>query len=862
MSDNKKTTTNGRYGASVEVEQPIPQGASPEANAKDEVATAEQKPEKKKKPKLPPDLSAVERFRPNIDFGLTDEQVQKRVDDGFVNDDGKKSKSIAEIVLTNTFTFFNVLYFVIAFFLCVHGLFNQCTFLPVVIANTLIAIVQEIKSKTTLDKLNLITEPKCKVIRGGVAKEIGVKEVVLDDIAYIVSGDQISADGIVLAGSVEVNESILTGESEAVVKRVGDPLFAGSFVVSGSCTAQITAVGRYNYVAGLTGKAKQYQKPRSQMLRSLKTILLIVAVVIIPATVSLYIINCGGVYAEGGGKFSLFNMNKEALKFTAGSIITMIPAGPFLLTSIALAASFLRLAKNNTMVQELYCIEMLARVDTLCLDKTGTITDGTMRVVECIDLRQGSQSYTVREIVSSMNHALAADNMTSKALKKYFGNPKTPPLEPTSVLPFSSERKLSAVAFKGAGTFILGAPEFVLKVKNQRVEDLCAKYAAEGLRVLLLAHATGSLSGKKSIPEVRRPVAVIVIEDHIREDAEKTIDWFKQNGVAVKVISGDNPVTVSNIAMRVGIENADKYVSLDGMTEEQVTAAATEYTVFGRVSPEQKAILVRAMRAAGATVAMTGDGVNDILAMKESDCSISLAGGSDAARNVSHLVLMDDSFAALPKVVAEGRRVVNNVQSATGMYFMKTIYVIVINLMLIVMYFGFGKEFKSPFASSQLLLLEWVVVALPTTILALQPNESLIRGNFLMNVLRRCLPASLTFIVATVALYVVDALCSPSIFQGNVSQFSTVVTICYTIGGIYALFVACRPFDKWWKKALYGVIWFIVILGMSLPQTRKLFEYASLTREQVLLLLSVIFAMPYLLYGFIKLFSIRAPSHS
>lgn len=837
----------------------MPLDQAPIAAPSDTVAPKNEKPEKKKKPKLPDDLSAVTRFRPSVEQGLTDEQVASRIDEGFVNDDGKKSKSIAQIVFTNTFTFFNVLYFVIAFFLCVHGLFNQCTFLPVVIANTLIAIVQEIKSKKTLDKLNLITEPKCKVVRSGVVQEIGVKEIVLDDVAYVVSGDQIAADGIVLVGSVEVNEAILTGESESVVKRVGDCLYAGSFVVSGSCTVQITAVGRYNYVSGLTDKAKQYQKPRSQMLKSLKTILLVVAIVIIPATISLYVINCGGVYAEGGGKFSLFNLNKEALKFTAGSIITMIPAGPFLLTSIALAASFLRLAKNNAMVQELYCIEMLARVDTLCLDKTGTITDGTMRVVECIDLRQGSQSSTVREIVSSMNRALSADNMTSKALKKYFGNPQMPPLTAVSVVPFSSERKLSAVSFKGAGTYFLGAPEFVLKTKNQRVDDLCAKYAAEGLRVLLLAHSSSQLSGKKALPEVRRPVAVIVIEDHIRDDAEQTILWFKSNGVSVKVISGDNPQTVSNIAMRVGVENADKYVSLEGMSEEQVIAAATEYTVFGRVSPEQKAILVRAMREAGATVAMTGDGVNDILAMKESDCSVSFAGGSDAARNVSHLVLMDDSFSSLPKVVAEGRRVVNNVQSATGMYFMKTIYVIVINLMLIVMYFGFGKEFKSPFASSQLMLLEWVVVALPTTILALQPNESLIRGNFLMNVLRRCLPASLTFIVATVALYVTDALCTPPIFDGNVAQFSTVVTISYTFGGIYALFFACRPFEKWWKKVLYGAIWFIVVLGISLPQTRKLFEYASLTREQFLLSLVVILAMPFIMYGFFKLFSLRAP---
>ncbi len=699
----------------------------------------EQEPakERKKKIQLPADLSAVERFSPPIEQGLSAEQVDARTEDGFVNADGKKSKSIAQIVFSNVFTFFNILYMVIAFVLCVHGLFNQCTFLPVVIANTLIAIVQEIKSKLTLDKLNLITEPKARVVRNGQVEVISVSDMVLDDVIRLQNGDQISADCIVADGYVEVNESILTGESDAVVKQVGDVLYAGSFVVSGSCTARVNAVGQYNYVSGLTGKAQQYQKPRSQMLRSLKAILVFVAIVIIPATVSLYVINVKG-NLEG---FSLFNLDKDALKFTAGSVITMIPAGPFLLTTIALAASFMRLAKNNTMVQELYCIEMLARVDTLCLDKTGTITDGSMRVVDCIDLRSSGQKYTVREILGSMNRALQADNVTAKALKKFFGNPQNPALQATDIIPFSSQRKLSAVSFKGAGTYVLGAPEFVLKTPNPRVDELVAKYAAEGLRVLLLVHSSSSIY-KGELPQVRRPVCVIAIEDHIREDAEETIAWFKNNGVAVKVISGDNPSTVSSIAMRVGIEGAENYVSLEGMSEQQVIQAATKYTVFGRVSPEQKAILVKAMREAGATVAMTGDGVNDILAMKESDCSISLAGGSDAARNVSHLVLMDDSFSSLPKVVAEGRRVVNNIQSSTSMYFMKTIYVIFINLMLIVTYFGFNLELQSPFASSQLMLLEWVVVALPTTVLALQPNEKVIKGNFLANVLRRCLPGN------------------------------------------------------------------------------------------------------------------------
>jgi len=821
------------------------------------------KKKKYKRVKLPADLSSVERFDVQSSVGLTTEQVEKRLEQGLVNvDTTRKGKSIAGIIFSNLFTFFNIIYIVIAVILCVYGLAMQCTFLPVVIANTAIAIVQEIKSKLTLDKLNLITEPKVKVVRDGESSEISVNELVLDDVVCLSSGAQISADCVVCDGFVEVNESILTGESDAVTKRVGDTLYAGSFVVSGNCTAHVTQVGKFNYIANLTGRAKQYNKPRSQMLKALKGILVFIAIIVVPLTVGLYIVNASALwtpqnenFVPGKGAFhdfSLLTLDKQALKLTAGSIISMIPAGPFLLTSIALAASFLRLARRKTMVQELYCIEMLARVDTLCLDKTGTITDGSMRVEESIDLRPNGATHTIREIVSSMNAALDADNMTSKALKKFFGCPKKPTLEAVATIPFSSERKLSAVSFKGGGTYLLGAPEYVLQTPNERVNDLVKKYAEQGLRVLLLAYSTSTIYNTETLPTVRRPVAVIVIEDHIRSDAAKTIEWFVKNGVTIKVISGDNPTAVSNIATRVGIVDAEKFVSLEGMSEEEVKDAATKYTVFGRVSPDQKAILVRAMRAAGSTVAMTGDGVNDILAMKESDCSISLAGGSDAARKVSHLILMDDSFSALPEVVAEGRRVVNNIQSATSMYFMKTVYVIVINLMLITMHFLFNMTMTSPLTNLQVTLMDWVVVALPTTLLALQPNESLIKGNFFANVLKRCLPASLTFILSTVSLYVLKSTTDPSIIP-DAEALGTLVTISYTFGGLFALYFACQPFNKW-KIAMYVGIFAIVTLCVSVPAISRLLEYVPLTREQILLLLVEILAMPFVLFAFVRLF--------
>ncbi|MCH5152209.1 MAG: HAD-IC family P-type ATPase [Clostridiales bacterium] len=814
----------------------------------------------KKRLKRAKNLDGVERFAPPSDVGLTAEQVETRREQGLVNvDKTKHGKSVLGIIFSNVFTFFNLIYIIIAVILCLNGLADQCTFLPVVITNTLIAIVQEIKSKVTLDRLNLITEPKIKVLRDGDWTEVAVTELVLDDVVTLMSGEQITADCTVLGGQVEVNESILTGESDAVVKRQGDTLYAGSYVVSGICSAQVTAVGKFNYVSGLTSRARKFQKPRSQMLKALNGILIFVAIVVVPMTIGLFMVNYEYPFVKQGlvanwADFSVFHLDENfgipALKLTAGSIISMIPAGPFLLTSIALAASFLRLAKGKTMVQELYCIEMLARVDTLCLDKTGTITDGTMRVIEGIDLRQSS-TYTLREIIGSMNAALKADNMTSKALKQYFGSPQKPALEALAVIPFSSDRKLSAVSFKNNGTYILGAPEFVLKTPNERVNDLIEKYAKEGLRVLLLAHSSTTIYNSETLPEARRPVAVIVIEDHIRSDAKDTIEWFKKNDVKIKVISGDNPISVSSIAMRVGVENAEEYISLEGLTDEQVREAATKYTVFGRVSPDQKAILVKAMRAAGSTVAMTGDGVNDILAMKEADCSISLAGGSDAARKVSHLVLLDDSFSNLPKVVAEGRRVVNNIQSATSMYFMKTVYVILINLLLIVLHFGFNQTMQSPLTNKSVMLMDWVIVGLPTTLLALQPNERLIKGKFFSNVLKRCLPASFTFILTTVTFYALqmyDETLVPS-----AEQLGTLVTLTYTFGGLFALFYACQTFNRW-KIAMYVGIWAIVLAAVFIPFTYAFLDYVALGREQLLLLLVAILASPFILFVFMRVF--------
>ncbi|MCM1043176.1 MAG: HAD-IC family P-type ATPase [Corallococcus sp.] len=801
-------------------------------------------------------MNNVNRFVVSQKSGLTDDMVSSRIDAGLVNIDmSSKGKSILEIILSNIFTFFNLIYIAIAVVLMIYRQYSNLTFIAVIFANTLIAIIQEIRSKKTLDKLNLVNVPTAIIVRNGAETELPVTEIVLDDIVLFATGNQISCDSVVIDGSVEVNESILTGESESVLKRQGDILYAGSIVVSGNAVARVDKVGKFNYISGLTGRAKKYKKPRSEMLASLRTILIFIAIIIVPMTICLWITNYK-FYSNPNNWITPSDFTENgafitALNKTAGAIISMIPAGPFLLTTVALAVSVIRLSKRNTIVQELYCIEMLARVNCLCLDKTGTITDGTMRVVESIDLRTQVSKFTLREIMGAFNASQKDNNMTSKALKKYFGSPKVSVMKKVAVLPFSSARKLSAVSFEGQGTYILGAPEFVLKASNSQIDDLTQKYASQGLRVLVLAHSSTTMPSEDKLPAVRRAIAIIVIEDRIRRDAENTIAWFKKNGVAVKVISGDNALTVSNIATRVGIENAERYISLEGLNDDEVRACATEYTVFGRVTPDQKAILIKAMRSAGLTVAMTGDGVNDILAMRESDCSISLAGGSDAARNVAHLVLQDDCFSNLPHVVAEGRRVVNNIQSSTSMYFMKTVYVIVINLMIVISDLVFKVAMPSPYEPIQIFLLESLIVGLPTTILALQPNTEIIKGKFLGNVLRRCLPASITFIISTLSLYILQ---NKVFVEMSGEQLSTMISISYTFGGLFALYYACKPFNKW-RVALYvGVCVLTVLLIVLMP---SMWKYVELDREYILLLLIELLAIPPLLFINMKLFKLR-----
>ncbi len=625
----------------------------------------------------------VDRFSPKLNKGLTSEQVETRFKQFMFNDTNKKySRSYASIFISNICTFFNLLCLLAFIALLLANTQKFANYLVIVIttANIVIGIIQEIRSKRAIDKLSILAANTVKVVRDGETIEIPTKELVLDDVLILELGNQVPADCILAEGTVEVNESLLTGESIAIKKQVGDLLYAGSFISSGSGKFRIEKVGKETYLEKLSSKAKKYKRPNSELMNATKLIIKCVSVLIIPIAIGTFIQTYATVrdlpaddiiFTADSVYSGLFSANiNYAIQRTCTVVIGMIPSGMLLLTSLALAVGILRLAKSNTLVQDMYSLEMLARVNVLCLDKTGTITDGRMRVNDTVILNTIGDA-SVNDIMGSMLRELDNNNQTSIALYNHFGF--SDKYAGIAKIPFSSKRKLSAVTFDDLGTFAMGAPEFVLKPYPAKVERIVKQYAQMGLRVIVLAHSPAAIVGEK-LPSVMKPVAIISIADNVREDAVETIKWFKENDVAVKVISGDNPVTVAEVARRAGIKNAEKFISLEGLNDKEVESVANKYTVFGRVSPEQKAVLVRSIKSEGNTVAMTGDGVNDILALKEADCAISVASGSEAARNVSHLVLMDNNFGSMPKVVAEGRRVINNIQNSSSLFLMKTLF--------------------------------------------------------------------------------------------------------------------------------------------------------------------------------------------
>ncbi len=778
---------------------------------------------------------------PLLTEGLSIKEVNERVALGLVNKKSKgSSKTVLGIIFSNIFTFFNMINIAIAALLIYFEQYNQLAFTVVIFLNTVIGIIQEIKAKQTIDKLSIISAPKAHVLREGKKEDIRIEDVVINDLIILKIGDQITADCILREGYVEVDESLLTGESDAVGKQIGDNLLSGSYIVSGNCVAEAVKVGNDAYIENLTKKAKQYKKPNSDLIKSLKIIIRTIGIFIIPVGVGLYFIqvNQGGLLQE------------DAVVATAGAMIGMMPSGLFLLTSMALAVGVIRLAQNNTLVQELYCIETLARIDTLCLDKTGTITDGTMNVKGIYTFNEKGDD--PKKIVSQMMAYLEDNNQTASALIEKFGINKRPK-KAVKVISFSSQRKYTAVEFESIGTYALGAPEFILSKNDYNsVKKEVEKQAKKGFRVLLLAKSDKPLINDH-LPSMT-PEVLILLEDTIRTDAIATIDYFNTHGVDVKVISGDNAITVSQIAKRAGIPNYDKYISLDGLSDDEVIESAKSYQIFGRVNPEQKRLLVQALKANGKIVAMTGDGVNDILALREADASIALASGSEAARNASHLVLLDSNFSSMPKVVSEGRRVINNIQRVATLFLTKTIFSILLTMV------AYLVTKKYPISPIQLFLIDFLVIGVPSFFLSLQPNNEQVKGKFLSNVIKTALPGALTVAFQTLIIF----------FLKNQMGFgdpesSTLIVISATFTGFVVLYRVMQPLTVY-KRILLFVTFSLFLTAISFIPTifkfNPLFSFylsagnnslTQLNLELLLLLIVMVQSAPLLMTIFVKL---------
>ncbi len=787
------------------------------------------------------------RFKPTPAEGLTAKQVDSRIDDCLINYVKRgTTKSIGSIFMTNIFTFYNMLALIIGAILIFNMLFLQgglppkerigissLFFLLIFIANIAIGIIQELRAKFTIEKLTIVASAKVTVVREGQTYRLLPEDIVLDDIVELNAGGQIQADGILQEGIIEVNESLLTGESVAIQKKKGDKLFAGSFVVSGTGRYRVDKIGKDNYIQTVAKDASRYVAPRSELFNSLKSIIKVIGIIIVILASTLIILQL-----VGKPDITTTNVSR-IISQTSGAILGMIPAGMFLLSSLALAVGVINLGKENTWVRELYCIEMLARVDTLCLDKTGTITDGTMKVMDVISIKNEGKKFDFKKVMSSMLFALDDNNQTSVALKEYFGQECV--FKAKKTLSFSSARKLSAVTFGGGmGTFVLGAPEFIMHTISSKLNDIINKLASQGYRVLAVGRATGEIKDDV-LPDDVAPVALITLQDNIRREAPQTIKWFADNGVDIRIISGDNPITVSEVARRAGVVGAEKYISLYGLSPVEIRAAAKEYTVFGRVTPEQKLILIKELKNAGHMVAMTGDGVNDILALREADCSIAMASGSEAARNVSQLVLMDSNFASMPKVVLEGRRVVNNVQKSSSLFLFKTLLTIMLTCLCI---FTSGGEYF--FNTSNLLVLEIFIIGVPAFMLALERNSQQINGNFMFNILKTALASALVavFFVGLLLLFRMF-----DVFALNDSDtFKTMLIYAVLSTGFAMLFRMIRPVN------IYRGILYVTMLVLSLLLVGFFpdwFKMVSLTSETHILMVML---MAFMAYALISLF--------
>ena len=731
----------------------------------------------------------------NAIVGLTSDEVKARIADGKVNKtSGKHGKSYGKIVFDNLCTAFNILYLVIAIILIAFGSFNNLTFAVVVIPNVLLAIISEIRAKMVVDKLSVTTDPRATVVRDGEEVEISASEIVLGDVMRLEISRQILSDAVVISGMCEVNESMLTGESVPVKKSAGDPLYAGSFLVSGTVYAEVTKVGEDNYINSIESVAKHHKKPTSNLFKSLDTLTRTIGIFMIPMTIATFIVNWIVVSADSTNVG--YELAREVAGKTAGSVIAMIPAGMYLLVTLTLSLSVILLGRKKTLVQDMYSIEMLARADVLCLDKTGTITDGTMSV-SAVELLGSADADEVKRIMAALESTDDAINATAKALRAYFGESTDKILD---VIPFSSERKFSAADIEGVGAYAVGAPHFLPAPVSAELDARVESHAKKGERVLLLAKLD-YLGGEGEA------IALIAIADNIRPGAEDTISRFQNQDVTVKVISGDHAGTVSAIAVKVGINNAERYISCESLTDDELVAAAEEYVVFGRVTPEQKVLLISTLKKNGHIVAMTGDGVNDTLALKEANCAIAMAEGSEVARGVSQIVLMDSDFSHLPEVVREGRRCINNVRGSASLFVMKTIFAIMISLFAVFTVTGY------PFQPRNFVFLELFIIGIGSFLLALEPNNERIKGSFIKTVLVKSAPSALVMFLPIFAILILTSTVGKDIISTECRN--SVATIAVTLIGYVNLFAICRPFNKW-RVAVVSIIGAALLLSVPI----------------------------------------------
>lgn len=770
----------------------------------------------------------MERIAADPQSGLSAEQVKRRFAQGENNYKVESSTlSVSEIVRSNVCTYFNLVFAVIAVLLAIVGAWSDMLFLPIIVANTCIGIIQEVHSKKVLDKLSILNAPHAVVIRDGKRQEIPADQLVLDDIVEFSAGSQIPADAKVVSGELQVNESLITGESDEIEKREGDSLLSGSFVVSGKACARLEKVGKDSYISKLTLQATKSKKgEQSEMIRSLNYLIMVMGIIIIPIGIALFVQSF--IYNEGTFHDSITGM--------VAAIIGMIPEGLYLLTSVALAVSSVRLAQKKVLIHDMKCIETLARVNVLCVDKTGTITEPGMHVYD-FSVLDGADQLEISQLLADFVAAQEKDNATMEALKAHFSNGSG--MRAREVYSFSSETKYSGAVMNDGKSYVIGAPEFVLRGQFAQYQEQIATYSSKGYRVLVFAQYEGTLD-RKPLTEPVLPLCFVMLANPIRKGAKETFAYFAENDVDIKVISGDNPLTVSVIAAEAGIVGAERFVDASTLKEkEDYYRAVEEYTVFGRVTPSQKRMLVQALKEHKKTVAMTGDGVNDVLALKDADCSVAMASGSEAASNVAQLVLLDSDFSRMPSVVAEGRRVVNNIERTAALYIVKNIFSMLLAIFSVILMLDY------PLEPSQVSLISMFTIGIPSFVLALEPNKELIRGHFLTNVLVRALPAGLTDFIVVSGLVI---FCRE--FQVDLDCLSTSCTILVAIVGFMILHRIARPMNTGHIVMLVGVIagWILCMLfggsffgitGIS-KQCEMLMVIFAIITEPVLRYLSLI----------------------